>query len=121
MASNRFIHITGPRTLVDLATHSLFLVVSKILPKDTPKVQRCPQCEFHLKCDDFEAIEETPCNCFKYYREVLALCSNLPVQLRQETLETAQRELDNIRSVQILLGNKNTNTYCKEISFFFYT
>ena len=57
MASNRFIHKTGPRTLVDLATHSLFLVVSKILPENTRNVKRCHLCKFNIKNDNFDEGE----------------------------------------------------------------
>lgn len=106
MAYNRFIHVTGPRTLVDLATHSLFLVVSKILPETTREVKRCHLCKFTIKNDNFDGVEGSPCNCFQYYQHVLGLYRNLPVELRQEILEIAQRELDNTNSVQTLLGRK---------------
>ena len=106
MASNRFIHKTGPRTLVDLATHSLFLVVSKILPENTRNVKRCHLCKFNIKNDNFDEVGGRPCTCFQYYHHVVELYRDLPVELRQETLEIAQRELDNTHSVQTLLGNK---------------
>ena len=106
MAYNRFIHINGPRTLVDLATHSLFVVISKILPENTREVKRCDLCKFTIKSDNLNGVEEIPCNCFQYYQHVLGLYRNLPVELREDALKIAQKQLDNTNSVQTLLGSK---------------
>ena len=104
MANEQYNVINGPKSLLDLATHSLFRVFSKILPDNMTKVEYCNNCVLNTTRHSLDVLNYDPCKCFRYYQHVRDLYCDLPLALRHQTLDIATREMDNSKSVQTLLG-----------------
>ena len=108
MAYDQYLCMARPKSLLDLATHSLFSVISKIIPENTRTVEWCTICR--LKISKYYghdvSSQNKKCRCFRYYHQIVDLLCDLPIELNQRIVDVAQKELDNSNSVQVLLGKK---------------
>ena len=101
---DKSLSIGRPRALVHLATNSFFCMISKILPSNTCVVEICNDCNAVTNYQNHENDEILNCKCYRFYRPVVELFLYLPSDLRKQTLEIAQKELDNSSSFRVLLG-----------------
>ena len=104
MSYDTSVSIGRPRALVHLATNSFFRMISKILPSNTSVVETCNDCNAVTNYQNHENDEILNCKCYRFYRPVVELFLYLPSDLRKQTLEIAQKELDNSSSFRVLLG-----------------
>ena len=104
MSHDTSVSIGRPRALVHLATNSFFRMISKILPSNTSVVETCNDCNAVTNYQNHENDEILNCKCYRFYRPVVELFLYLPSDLRKQTLEIAQKELDNSSSFRVLLG-----------------
>ena len=104
MSYDKSLSIGRPRALVHLATNSFFRMISKILPPNTSVVEICNDCNAVPSSQNHENEEILNCKCYRFYRPVVELFLYLPSDLRKQTLEIAQKELDNSSSFRVLLG-----------------
>ena len=104
MSYDTSVSIGRPRALVHLATNSFFRMISKILPSNTSVVEICNDCNAVTNYQNHENDEILNCKCYRFYRPVVELFLYLPSDLRKQTLEIAQKELDNSSSFRVLLG-----------------
>jgi hypothetical protein len=106
MAHDQFLCMARPKSLLDLATHSLFRVISKIIPEHTRTVEWCTICKSNMS--NYYGLgvdaENKKCRCFRYYQQIVHMLRDLPFELSQRIVDVAQKELDNSNSVQVLLG-----------------
>ena len=107
--ADTWLNMARPKSLLDLSTHSLFRVISKIIPEHTRKVEWCTLCILNMSnyYDLGVRAQNKKCSCFRYYQQIVDLLCDLPSELNERIVEVAQKELDNSNSVQILLGKKN--------------
>ena len=108
MAYDQFLCIARPKSLLNLSTHSLFRVISKILPERTRTVEWCSICILNVSnyYDLDVRAQNKKCRCFRYYQQIVDLLCDLPSELNERIVDVAQKELDNSNSVQVLLGKK---------------
>ena len=104
---DKSLSIGRPRALVHLATNSFFCMISKILPSNTSVVEICNDCNAVNNNPNHENDETLNCKCYRFYRPVVELFLCLPSDLRKQTLEIAQKELDNSNSFRVLLGRQS--------------
>ena len=117
MSYDTSVSIGRPRALVHLATNSFFRMISKILPSNTSVVETCNDCNAVTNYQNHEYDEILNCKCYRFYRPVVELFLYLPSDLRKQTLEIAQKELDNSSSFRVLLGRLSIQCTTKISNF----